>query len=48
MLIFPWIAIISKFELFGRINSFFESIMTKSNSDVEGTKDSTKKNGLFY
>lgn len=47
-LIFPWVAIISKFELFDKFISFFESIMTKTNTDVEGTKDSTKKNGLFY
>ena len=44
ILIFPWIVITSKLELFGRIFSFFESIMTRSNSDPE----SSKKNGLFY
>ena len=44
LLIFPWIVIISKLELFGRIFSFFESIMTRTNNDPE----SSKKNGLFY
>ena len=41
---FPWIVIISKLELFGRIFSFFESVMTKAIGDPE----SNKKNGLFY
>lgn len=44
ILIFPWIVITSKLELFGRIFSFFESIMTRANNDPE----SSKKNGLFY
>ena len=44
ILIVPWIVITSKLELFGRIFSFFESIMTRANNDPE----SSKKNGLFY
>ena len=44
ILIFPWIVITSKLELFGRIFSFFESIMTKANNDTE----SSKKNCLIY
>ena len=44
IIIFPWIVIISKLELFGKIFSFFESIMIKANGDPE----SSKKNGLFY
>ena len=44
ILIFPWIVITSKLELFGRIFPFFESIMTRANNDPE----SSKKNGLFY
>ena len=44
IILFPWIVIISKLELFGRIFFFFESVMTKANGDPE----SNKKNGLFY
>ena len=44
ILIFPWIVITSKLELFGRIFSFFESTMTRANNDPE----SSEKNGLFY
>ena len=44
IIIFPWIVIISKLELFGRIFSFFEAVMTKDN----GEQESSKKNGLFY
>ena len=44
MLVFPWLVIISKLELFGRIFSIFESIMTMTNNEPEATK----KNGLFY
>ena len=44
IIISPWIVIISKLELFGRIFSFFETVMATANGDPE----STKKNGLFY
>ena len=44
IIIFPWIVIVSKLELFGRIFSFFEAVMTKDN----GEQESSKKNGLFY
>ena len=44
IIIFPWIVIVSKLELFGRIFSFFEAVMTKDNVEQE----SSKKNGLFY
>ena len=44
IILFPWIVIISKLELFGTIFSFFESILTKA----YGEPKSTKKNGLFY
>ena len=44
MLIFPWLVIIFKLELVGRIFSPFETIMTMANNEPEATK----KNGLFY
>ena len=43
MLVFPWLIIISKLELVGRIFSLFESIMNMNNE-----QEATKKNGLFY
>ena len=43
-ILFPWIIIGNKFNIFKRITDFFERMMTISNEDG----DTPKKNGLFY
>ena len=43
-ILFPWIIIGNKFNIFKRITDFFERMMAISNEDG----DTPKKNGLFY
>ena len=43
-ILFPWIIIGNKFNIFKRITDFFERMMVISKEDG----DTPKKNGLFY
>ena len=43
IILFPWIIIGGKFNLFQKIMEFFQNIMER-NED----KETTKKNGIFY
>ena len=45
LVLFPWIIIISKFNLFQRLESFFDILYNEGN---EENVENGKKSGLFY
>ena len=45
LIFLPWIAILSKFNLFEKIVQIFDSLF---NGEIKETQESGKKNGLFY
>ena len=45
VIILPWLYVLSKLNIFEKINSIFERLFSLSSNDE---KDSPKKNGIFY